>query len=88
MANHINTHTNVSITLTDELTQKVNELGGFVYAFVVDKSVAVDDLGFKIGENFFTEDPLGWSLLFFGGIGLIYLGLKLFVFKKKVKVLK
>ena len=66
----------------------VNELGGTMYVFVVDRDVAKNELGFKIGENFFTKDPVGWSLIFIAGFGVIYLGLKLTVFKKRVKVLK
>ena len=88
VANYINNNKNVSINISEETEAKINELGGFVYAFVVDYEVATDDLGFKIGENFFTKDPLGWMLIFASGAGLIYIGLKIFVFRKKVKVLK
>jgi hypothetical protein len=62
-------------------------LGGFVYAFIVDYEVAEKDLGIKIKENVFSQDPLGWVLIFAAGAGVIYIGLKLFVFRKKVKVL-
>ena len=87
-ANYINKNKNVGINLEDNIANKVRELGGFVYAFVVDLDVATNDLGFEIGESFFTEDPLGWTLIFAAGVGLIYVGMKLFVFRKKVKVLK
>jgi len=87
-AKYINENENVTLTLSDEARSIIEELGGYVYVFVVDKSVAKNDLGFEIGENFFTKDPLGWSLIIIAGLGLIYLGFKVFVFKKKVKVLK
>ena len=87
-ANYLNTHKNTPLNMSDEHIQKVNELGGFVYAIIVDKSVAKNELGFKIGENFFTKDPLGWSLIFIAGVAGIYVVFKIFVLKKKVKVLK
>ena len=74
--------------LTAELQEVIKQLNGDYYLIVVDLDVAKNDLGFKIGENFFTKDPLGWSLIFIAGIGLIYASLKLVIFKKKVRVLK
>lgn len=75
-------------TFTPNTKAAIDEVGGTVYIFVVSLDVAKDDLDFDIGENFFTKDPLGWSLIFIAGAGFIYMGVKLVFFKKKVKVLK
>ena len=45
-------------------------------------------LGFDIGESFFTKDPIGWSLIFATGAALLYIGIRLVFFRKKIKVLK
>ena len=87
-AKYINQNKNVIITISDEHKNQINQAGGFVYAIIVNKNVAKEQLGFEIGENFFTKDPLGWSLIFISSAGLIFIGLKVVVFKKKVKVLK
>ena len=60
----------------------------FGYAIVVSKDVAKKDLGLPIGENFFTKDPLGWSLIFIAGAASLYVAIRLIFFRKKVKVLK
>ena len=84
-ANHFNTSKQVSVNLGDEMNQAVD---GFAYAIVVSEEVAKKDLDLPIGENFFTKDPIGWSLIFVTGALIIYVGVRLIFFRKKVKVLK
>lgn len=88
LANYINNNKDVEFTIRDEYVNTLKEQGGFVYVFIVDKDVAKNELGFEIGENFFTKDPIGWTLIMLTGVAFIYIFFKAFVLKKKVKVLK
>ena len=87
-AKYANANKNLPLTVKDELVSVIDELGGYVYVIVVDIDVARKDLGLPIGENFFTKDPLGWSLIFIGGACVLYVGIRLVFFRKKVRVLK
>ena len=86
-ANYANSNGGLVVTLDAELTNTLKELGGFAVGIVVDVDVAKKDLGLPIGENFFTKDPLGWSLIFISGAAALYVGIRLVFFRKKVKVL-
>jgi hypothetical protein len=86
-AEYANTNKKLPINLGEEDKRLIKDLGGYVYAIIIDIDVAKDDLGFPIGENFFTKDPLGWSLIFLSSAAVLYVGIRLIFFKKKVKVL-
>ena len=88
IADYANKNKSLTLALGDNVKNTINELGGYFYVFVVDLDVAKNDLGFPIGENFFTKDPLGWTLIFIAGAAVLYSGIKLVFFRKKVRVLK
>ena len=83
-----NKNKKIPIIFNQSEIELIDEIGGFFYAIIVDMDVAKDDLNFPIGENFFTKDPLGWSLVFIFGAVVIYAGVRLIFFRKKVRVLK
>ena len=60
-----------------------------MYVFIIDADVAEDKFGIVVTPpKFYVNDPLGWSLIGVALIGLIYAALKIFIFKKRVRVLK
>ena len=65
---------------------EVNNIGGNVVVFVVTKDIANNVLGYKVGTNFFMEDPLGWTMIFITAILAFIPGYRIFV-KKKVRVI-
>ncbi len=65
---------------------EVNNIGGNVVVFVVTKDIANNVLGYKVGTNFFMEDPLGWTMIFITAILAFVPGYRIFV-KKKVRVI-
>lgn len=65
--------------------EEIKNVGGTVVAFVVTKDIANDELGYRIGTNFFSEDPIGWTMIFVSALSLIWPAIRIFV-KKKVKV--
>ena len=87
-SSYFNEKDQMILNLSDDLEKTVRDLGGYAYAFIVDKEVAKKDLGLTIDETVFNKDPIGWTLIFVAGVGLIYVAIKLTFFKKKVKVLK
>jgi len=74
--------------LGNDLVNQIIESGGSFYAIVVDMDTAKEDLQLPIGENFFSKDPIGWTLIFISGIGALYVAIRLIFFRKKVRVLK
>lgn len=88
-AKYANANKGLPLNLSDKIVQIMSgDSNAYVTAIIVDVEVARKDLGIAIGENFFTKDPLGWSLIFIAGLGVLYLGVKLVFFRKKVRVLK
>lgn len=87
-ADFANANKGITLTLNEKTINVINELGGSAYVVIVSQDVARKELGLPIGENFFLKDPLGWSLVFIAGIGLLYVGIRLVFFRKKVRVLK
>ena len=87
-ASYANTEKSVTLSISDESKETIENLGGTFYVFVVTENVAKKDLDFPIGENFFTKDPIGWILIFGVSVAAIYVGIKLVFFRKKVRVLK
>jgi len=83
-----NSKKQLEMTLGDNVKSLITELGGSSYVFVVSEEVAKKDLDFPIGENFFTKDPLGWVLIFAAGVLVLYVGIRLVFFRKRVRVLK
>ena len=75
-------------TIGSMIIEEVNASGGTYYMFVVSKDVANKELGIAIEKSTFAKDPLGWALISCAVIGLIYLGLKLTLLRKRVRVLK
>ena len=54
--------------------------------FVVSKDIANKELGYKVGTNFFVEDPVGWSMIFVATLSMVWPICRIFI-KKKVKVI-
>ena len=66
--------------------QEIENVGGTVVVFVVTKDIANDELGYKVGTNFFMEDPIGWSMIFVAALSMIWPACRIFI-KKKVRVI-
>ena len=85
-AGYFNSQGQVNLNNGDTLFAGIDSQFG--YAVVVSKDMAKKELGLPIGENFFTKDPLGWSLIFIAGAVGLYVAVRLIFFRKKVRVLK
>ena len=72
--------------ISQSAIEEIKNAGGTVVVFVVTKSDANGKLGYKVGTNFFMEDPTGWSLIFALGASLVWPACRL-VIKKKVRVI-
>ena len=80
---------NLKLLMSINDIDTINELGGYVYIFVVDREVATKQLGIVIAEEtVFQNDPIGWAIIILASVGTLYLGMRLVFFRKKVRVLK
>lgn len=88
-AKYANANKGLPLNLSSKIVDIMQgETNVYVTAIIIDREVAKNELGIVIGENFFTKDPLGWSLIFIAGLGAMYFAVKLVFFRKKVRVLK
>lgn len=85
IADFFNSRGEISVNFGEQYD--IEKIGEYAEMFVVSKSVAKKELNLPIGENFFTKDPLGWSLIFAAGAAVLYVGIRLIFFRKKVRVL-
>ena len=72
--------------ISAEAIKEVENVGGTVVVLIVTKDVANNKLGYKVGTNFFLEDPIGWSMIFVASLSLVWPAVRIFV-KKKVRVI-
>lgn len=86
-AEYLNNSDNASYTLDKNYLDIAAQNGGYVYAFVVEKTVAEIDLALPVSKFFFLEDPIGWTIIFALAVALIASLVKVFLVRRKVKVL-
>ena len=72
--------------ISEGALNEIRNVGGTVVVFVVTKDMANGQLGYKVGTNFFLEDPIGWSMIFVSILSLVWPTCRIFI-KKKVRVI-
>ena len=73
--------------LNPSYSEKISNNSGYVYAFVIEKAVAEIDLELPLSKSFFTQNPLLWTTIFITTIISIYGVIRIFIVRKKVKLL-
>lgn len=72
--------------ISQEAIKEIKNVGGTVVVFVVTKDIANNTLGYKVGTNFFMEDPVGWTMIFLLPCVMVWPAVRVFI-KKKVRVI-